>query len=295
MLNNSLRLPDGRYLGFAFYGPEGGKPVLYYHGTPSSRLEPLLLQPYGIDLTALLNKFKLKLVAVDRPGNGLSTFNPTGTFLSFAEDVFHLLQHLGVERCSVLGWSGAGPFTLATAYKYPSTIDGVYIFAGFTASFSDPAVFKNMYGNKLYFGACRKVPWLMRLGLRYVSGKNPQKPIPRFISQLPKVDHKLMEDPVCMNTLATVSLKEACRSGSKGPVYEAGMYFNDFGFDLSSIQQMVHFWWGTEDKNVTDIHPQTLEKKAPNHVMHYKAGEGHLSIYIKYFEEVLNGIEGNRD
>jgi pimeloyl-ACP methyl ester carboxylesterase len=82
-------------------------PVLYFHGTPSSRLEPLLLGPYGIDLPKLLHRYNIKLIAIDRPGNGLSTIHTNGTFLSFANDAMHVLMHLNIS--SAVLWAGPGP------------------------------------------------------------------------------------------------------------------------------------------------------------------------------------------
>jgi pimeloyl-ACP methyl ester carboxylesterase len=41
--DNSLTLPDGRKVAYAEFGQPDGYPVLYFHGSPSSRLEPLLL------------------------------------------------------------------------------------------------------------------------------------------------------------------------------------------------------------------------------------------------------------
>lgn len=37
-----VRLRDGRSLAWAEYGDPRGKPVLYFHGFPGSRLEPAL-------------------------------------------------------------------------------------------------------------------------------------------------------------------------------------------------------------------------------------------------------------
>jgi pimeloyl-ACP methyl ester carboxylesterase len=71
------------------------------------------------------------------------------------------------------------------------------------------------------------------------------------------------------------------------------MYFSDFGFKLSDIKQPVHFWWGTEDNAVIKMHAESVEKQVPNLVLHYKQNEGHLFIYINYFEEVFDTIAGN--
>jgi pimeloyl-ACP methyl ester carboxylesterase len=37
--DNQLKLSDGRAIGYAEYGDLAGRPVMYLHGLPSSRLE----------------------------------------------------------------------------------------------------------------------------------------------------------------------------------------------------------------------------------------------------------------
>jgi hypothetical protein len=45
MSNQILTLPDERHLGYIVEGK--GKPVIYFHGTASSRLEILLLKEFA--------------------------------------------------------------------------------------------------------------------------------------------------------------------------------------------------------------------------------------------------------
>ena len=290
MNNNIFHLPDSRHLSYCLYGPGDGQPVLYFHGTPSSRLEPSLLTGYDINIDELLFKYRLQLIAIDRPGMGLSTFNPAGDFKSFAKDVNLLLQDLNIKQCKVLCWSGGGPFALAIANEYIETIQAVYIITGVTQSLSTGKVFNKMHGNKLYFGAAKYVPGLLRLIMQWAAGKKPTKPIPQIISKLSDADHNLMKDVEKLKQVAAATLQEACRQGSSGAVYEARLYFKDYGFDLKNISQQVHFWWGSEDNVVIRLNAEAVEQEVPNRVMHYKQNEGHLSIYINCIEEVLQTI-----
>lgn len=245
MTNNIFRLPDNRDLAYCLYGAGDGQPVLYFHGTPSSRLEPSLLTAYDIDPNSLLNKYNLQLIAIDRPGMGLSTFNPAGDFVSFAKDVSLLLQHLKIKKCKVLCWSGGGPFALAIASEYADIIQSIHIITGFTLPFGKN-VFKKMHGNKLYFGAAKYIPAVTRWVLKVAAGKKPTKPIPKIISKLPASDHSLISDVNRLRQVSATTLQEACRQGSKGAVYEARLYFKKYGYDLRDIRQPVHFCWGTK-------------------------------------------------
>src|SRR3954471_19711477 len=93
-----LDLKDGRKLSYVLYGPANGKPIFYFHGTPSSRLEPLLLNVHNKDLEQLLQQYSVQLIAIDRPGSGLSTYNQDNSFQSFAGDVAKLGAHLQIAR-----------------------------------------------------------------------------------------------------------------------------------------------------------------------------------------------------
>lgn len=289
MTSHTIKLSDGRQLGYAVYGPASGRPVLYYHGTPSSRLELLLLRHYGVDLEGLLTEAGLKLVAVDRPGMGLSTFNSKGDFLSFAGDAGELMQQLGILNCPVLCWSGGGPYALATAYRYPARITHATIICGFSRHF-DNEVVKAMYNNIWYFRAAKCIPAVLRAGLYFVSRRRARHTIPQKMTGLPFKDFQYMKRLRDLRTLARYTLREACRVNAKGAVHEARNYFKPFGFDLTTIQQPVHYWWGSQDTSVIELHALAVEKYVPNATMHYRSHEGHLSIWVRHMKEVLQTI-----
>ncbi len=293
MIQHSIQLPDGRMLFYNLFGPADGHPVLYFHGTPSSRLEPLLPSIYGVDIISLLREHQLQLIAIDRPGAGFSTLHSEGTFLSFAEDVAELLRQQNITQCPVLCWSGGGPYALAITHQYPELIQSAFIIAGFTISLSTPGLFEEMKRNKFYFVSALNTPVVVEGILNYLSKKEIRKSFPQFIAGMPDVDYKYLENPKYLRQVASITLQEACRYGSTGAVKEAASYFNDFGFALASISQPVHYWWGSNDVEVINRHPQAIEQQIPNHFMYYKEGEGHVSIYIKYIKEVLEAIANN--
>ena len=80
--------------------------------------------------TFIKDRFKklgIKLVAIDRPGVGLSTNWENRTMLDFATDVQQVLDYLGVNEFSVQGMSGGGPFALAVAHAFPNRVRRVGI------------------------------------------------------------------------------------------------------------------------------------------------------------------------
>ena len=108
-----VSLQDGRQLGYQSVGK--GTPIVYFHGTASSRLEVQLLKEFA-------QASNLQLIGVDRPGYGLSTYKLRENLIAFGGDVSFLLDTLGFDRVGVLGWSGGGVFALAYLAHYTERV-----------------------------------------------------------------------------------------------------------------------------------------------------------------------------
>ncbi|OLY93425.1 Pimeloyl-ACP methyl ester carboxylesterase [Cnuella takakiae] len=285
-----LHLPDGRKLAYAQYGDPNGFPIIYFHGTPSSRREMEQWPHFGLDTNVLLRQRGLRIIAADRPGMGQSTFNPKGSVLSHAQDIAFLVQQLQISKCSVLAWSGGGPYALAIAYLLPQVVEQVQIFCGFTRQF-DAEVVRHMKGNKTYFLTARYAPALIRPLMYAVSRRPLRKPPPRLLTDLKPVDYQYFGNPKLYSVMTDVSIKEACCQGARGPIYEAGLYFKPWGFRLQDILQPVHYWWGEEDTMVIRLHAAAVEQQIPKGKVTYLPAEGHLSIFVHHFETVLDLLQ----
>src|SRR5579884_1106386 len=112
IIDATLRLRDGRALGYAEAGASAGTPVIHCHGEPSSRLEVLLFAEVAASLG-------VRLIGLDRPGFGRSDLKPGWQMLDWPDDVAEVADQLGIDRFAVTGFSGGGPFVLACAYKIP--------------------------------------------------------------------------------------------------------------------------------------------------------------------------------
>ena len=106
--NLSMRLPDGRVLAYAEYGDPDGIAVLGLHGTPGTR------HIFSLG-DASARKHGLRLIAPDRAGVGGSDDRPDHSLAGHIEDAVALLDHLGVEKFGVLGFSGGGPYAAEVA------------------------------------------------------------------------------------------------------------------------------------------------------------------------------------
>lgn len=122
--SQSFVLPDNRVLGFSEYGNPDGYPLMFFHGFPSSRLE-------ASGLVGNKHGRNLRIIAPDRPGFGLSTFQEHRKIMDWPADVQALADHLEISRFAILGGSGGGPYALACAQLLPpKMLSAVGVLAG---------------------------------------------------------------------------------------------------------------------------------------------------------------------
>lgn len=130
-----LKLPDGRHLAYDDVGAPDGVPVVYLHGTPDSRLA----RHPDDSIAAAMG---VRLIALDRPGSGASDPHPGGGREGLAGDLAALLDHLGLDRVRLLGWSSGGLLALAAASALGGRVAAVLTVGGVppVEAYDDPAV-----------------------------------------------------------------------------------------------------------------------------------------------------------
>lgn len=119
----TITLEDGRKLGYAEFGDLQRKPIFYFHGHRSSRLEPKM---YDFEK----KQYEVRLIAVDRPGYGVSDFQKDRKLLDWPVDVVELADSLDIDKFAVLGGSGGGPYVAACAYTIPDRLTTCGIVSG---------------------------------------------------------------------------------------------------------------------------------------------------------------------
>ena len=116
---NAVRLSDGRILAWAEYGNPGGVPVLLLADQAGSRLAPGWLLhdsalPSGI-----------RLLAVDRPGTGLSDPVTGSDRNNLARDLSCLIVTLAVGRVAVVAIGAGATDGFVLAASYPAQVAGL--------------------------------------------------------------------------------------------------------------------------------------------------------------------------
>lgn len=123
-VDDSVMAADGRQIGFLARGPADGRPVMYLHGTPGSRLEQLLTFP-----DAVLQRFDLRVVSIDRPGHGKTDSLPASR-VERARDLITVADHLDISQFVVVGVSCGGSNALTVAAVAPDRVRRVVLCCG---------------------------------------------------------------------------------------------------------------------------------------------------------------------
>jgi len=274
-------LPDGRMLGFSVVGE--GMPILYFHGTASSRLETLLLKDF-----VALNGFQV--IGVDRPGYGLSTFAPRTRLRDYANDVNYLMTHLRLERFALLAWSGGGPFGLVYASLFPDHVSKAVIVGSPALPFNVATAHNNSLAR-----FAMKIPALGRWGLKrfraevlkankdidaFLESKSGQK----MIASWPEADAKFFANPDWLR-LMYGSMAEGFRQetdGVKAVLQEHQLFIKNWAEPISQIPaRKVYIWQGAEDTTCRVDNAYRLAKSVPNACLEIFKHKGHCVMFDK--------------
>lgn len=286
-LNQQITLPDGRKLGYDEHGPPDGEPLFYFHGTPSSRIEFNQVRN-----DSLLESLNLRLIVPDRPGMGLSSLQPGRCFLDWPRDVIFLADHLGFDRFAIVGYSGGGPYAAACARSIPERITKAGIVSG-TGPFTEQALMEGIpKTNRDYFDLSHQNPWLSRMMIRMMGMMTriaPGKIIANMMSTLPEADRIVMNQPDVQQIFLAM-FREALRQGPRGAQHETRLMVTAWDFKPQDIQVPVYLWHGEEDRNAPIAMGHYMANAIPNSQAKFYPGEGHLSLFKKYAEEIFRTL-----
>ncbi len=278
-IDRQIELRDGRKLGYAEYGSPEGKPVLFVHGSPGSLLDWLM---FDTDDTAA--RLNVRIIAIDRPGMGLSDFKRGRAILDWPDDVVELMDRLQVDRFAVLAVSGGGPYGDACAFKIPERLAAVGIVSGMGPA-DAPGAKKG--GSWTLPGK----PGLIRKPLLALMVKGLLQAPERFETQIEgtvsEPDRKLMAERPELKKMIVESWREAFRSGIGGVNHESGLYARPWGFRLQAIAVEVQLWHGENDNNVPGSVGHYVAEAIPSCRAAFLEGEGHFTLIHNHLPEIL--------
>ncbi len=275
-----LILRDGRKIAYTVFGDQSLRhTVFYFHGVPGGRHEARL----GSNAAAEMG---VSLIAVDRPGFGLSSIRRKRKILDTPEDIATLADHLGIKRFGVIGVSGGGPHAAACALQLKDRLTSISLV-------SSPAPLE-MFRKDILLKLRSYIGFLgMRsniLGNLLTSmfvrrlGQSPNGFMSVLDDLVPPADRTLMELPEVAAILG--ENRNVIWQHTRGLAQELMILSYPWGFALRDIQIPIHVWHGTDDEIVPFSMGRYLAQQIPHVTRHFQEGIGHLLILHKLPEIV---------
>ncbi len=272
--DQTIKLKEGRTLGYAEFGDPAGTPVFFFHGSPGSRLE-------GLPLDVPSQTAGIRLICPDRPGMGLSDPQPGRTLLDWPGDVAQLATALHIDRFAVLGIAGGSPYALACAARLSDRLTAVGIVSGFSPRHRREVRRAMKPGQRRLFAAATWTPWLVWHVMsrrREEIQSDAAALVTRMVTGQPKADRIVLEQPG-MQEMLPLDLAETFRQESDGPAGELILLARDWGFACNDIQASVQIWHGRRDVITPPAMATELAMFLPHTLTRWFPEEGHFLLY----------------
>ncbi|MFN8018258.1 MAG: alpha/beta hydrolase [Acidimicrobiales bacterium] len=288
-LGETFDLPDGRTLGFDEVGDPAGVPVLFLHGTPDSRRA----RHPDDGLAAALG---VRLVAIDRPGIGLSSPHPTATVGSVADDAVALADHLGVERWHPFGWSGGAPFAVALAARHPDRVTRAAVAAGLVPfeAYATPKILDQADGGRhlvAELGADLGAAATAEMAAPMLAPHPCDLALAReHVLEGADPDRRATYDavPGLVDAMAA-GVVDAVAQGLDGLVREVELQVEAPDVDWPTATAPVDLWYGGLDHTAPVAFGEWWADVLPDAVLHVLPDDGHL-LAITRWEEILRTL-----
>jgi pimeloyl-ACP methyl ester carboxylesterase len=301
----AIGLVDARTLFYAEYGSPDGTPVLFFHGFPGSHKEAAMWHDAAV-------RHSIRLISPDRPGIGLSSYEPGRRFVDWPADVAQLAKHLNIGSCHVLATAGGSPYALACLRRFGRDASD----QGSTASsralqVQNVAIVSGIYplalgasgvklSTRITLWIVGHIWFLLVPLLEFLLGKparqNPSKFEARMMREAqgrPLVDRKCLEDKQYADAFLEAA-RHAFARDARGVAYEVGLMGRPWGYDLNEIEpaaaRRITIWQGGFD----DTCPVSMARKAHERLqgstLRVFEYEGHLSLTVRRKDDILNAL-----
>lgn len=269
VLEGVLDLADGRRLAYSEWGSRDDPAVVYCHGYPGSRREIRLSEPVigrrGV---------KARVIAMNRPGYGPSTFKSGFGFLDWPRDVEEAADHLGIGRFGVIGASGGCPFALACGYSLGDRVARISIVVGAAPpeatgmldGLGIAGIPKRAISRRFQYGL---VSAASRVGLQSLITGRMQRAVA-------EADRRMLRRPEVRAWFAD-TVCEAFSNGGRAAAAEGRLYLEPWSFDVAEVTTETTLWYGAEDRNVPASAGRWLADRLPNSTYTEWPDQGHFT------------------
>jgi len=273
-------------LAWTEHGAPGGRPVVFLHGWPSSRL-------MGQVWDATARRRGWRVLAPDRPGIGRSARREGWSFGAWPPVLAAFLNERGIARCPVIGLSGGGPYALASAALLPERVTAAAVISGAPPLHdrADHALIMREF--RMLAAVERRAAPVLRAGFRLAGPVLARFDVP-LARSLMRVFGRLPDEIFLASRESDFTISsgiEAWRQGGLGVVDEGRLYLHPWDFSPEAITRPAAFWHGTQDPFFHWSLAQQLAGRIPGAVFHPVPGEGHFMPVYRVQDQVFDWLE----
>ena len=269
-----ITLPDGRRLAYSEYGERTGYPLFHCHSHGSSRLEAASFHQQA-------KQAGFRIVAIDRPGIGLSDFHSKSSIPTFTDDLSFLAAQLRFSRFGLLA-SGAGTaYALAIADKCPEKVSAIL---GLSSSFPLFTEQGSVLQRLLRFAAATVLK--TSISLRHWRGAlSHGRYLQRLLESLSYADRRVFENPSILQSLEN-DVREALRQGARGVASDSALQFSSLALNFAQLNTPCHFWHGSAEGSSVRVRAERFISKLSNAQLHEVVNRGRY-FYLRYMDDVF--------
>jgi pimeloyl-ACP methyl ester carboxylesterase len=283
----SIRAADGRALELVLAGPSDGVPLIFFHGTPGAA------GPFDqlVDIGAERN---VRHVAYSRPGYSGSDRLSGRSVADCAADVVAIADALGYDRFYCSGGSGGGPHAIACAAMIPDRVIAV-------AATSTPAPIdaegldwtagmgeENIGEYAAALAGGRELQDYLEREAEAVNGASAGEVLRIWQGLFCAADRRALSGAFAEHTARQTARSLA--AGIWGWFDDAVALVSDWGFALDRVAAPVYIWHGAEDQFIPIAHGEWLARHIPGAKAQLRSGDGHLSITLSAYGEILDSL-----
>lgn len=286
-MSTSLKLPDGRCIEYIDNGVSSKSALILHHGTPTS------MTVWGTWLAAAAEE-GIRAIAFTRPGYASSDRKVGRSIIDANEDLVEILNQLAVENFVSVGWSGGGPYALASGLL--NKCSGVQLIASVSpydaedfdwfqdqtpgmveeAKISARSLEDSINFKENYYKEFRDMT-----AEQFLTEYAKRSSFESFETTYREFSKDL-----------SFSMHEALRDGVIGYAEDEYAFLRNWGFETKEIQVPVLIWQGLDDLSVSPHMARWLNANIYNPTLKLLEGQHHSSIMVEKRAEILNAAIG---
>jgi pimeloyl-ACP methyl ester carboxylesterase len=283
----SVSVADDRVLEVVVGGPPDGLPLVFFHGTPGAA------GPFDQLIDAGAER-GVRHIAYSRPGYSGSDRHKGRSVAACVADVVAITDALGYDRFYCSGGSGGGPHAIACAALIPDRVIAVAAIA--TPAPVDVEGFDWMAGmgkeNIEEYEAARLGERALQTYLEReaeaMNGVSPGELLRAWGGLFCEADRRAVSGAYAEHTVR--QLERSLASGIWGWLDDDLALVADWGFELDEVAAPLYIWHGAEDHFIPVAHGEWLAGHLPGATAQLRPGEGHLSITLGSYGEILDAL-----